>query len=87
MTKTELMMGRRPRRPLTAKEGRWVDELDRTPYVVCTPPNPARGWCETRSRVIGYTSARVVAGRDPGAVIMTEAEARRLLEPGRPYFS
>lgn len=75
LTKTQIVAGIRPvGRRLTAKEARWIDELDTTPYVVVHPANWARGWAECRIQVTGYTSAKAVARTCSGSVILTEAE-------------
>jgi hypothetical protein len=73
LTKSQIEAGERPvGRSLTAKEARWVDRADNTPYVVL---GQRKGF-QTRTLVTGYTSARVVAGKT--GTILTESEAKKL---------
>lgn len=84
LTRSQLASGIRPDRKLTAREARWIAELDTTPYVVIHAAQPERGWAESRYRVTGYASARVVAKSANRSVILTANEAAKL---GRtPYF-
>jgi hypothetical protein len=82
LNREQIEAGDRPvGRPLTRREAKYVSETDALPYLVVMPSSRnARGelLCETWITVTGYTSARVIAGKAPGAMILNEREAHQL---------
>lgn len=82
LNREQIECGERPvGRPLTRREAKYVSETDALPYLVVTPSYRDRNgrlMSECWITVTGYTSARVVAGKNPAAQILTEREAHEL---------